>query len=210
MSTPKIYLDHTYSYLELRKAVGWIGILLPIVLMIGSFVFEGKLWPSISHYYYSVMGRVFIGALCAIALFMFYYTGYDRLDNWAGNLAGIFAIGVAWVPTTERLPIDTLGWIHYGFAAALLITFAFFSLFLFTKTKDDDDANRTREKKARDSIYRTCGWIILISIASIPVYGAIGNDLIPNYNFWAETVALVAFGISWLTKGGSIMPDKNE
>jgi hypothetical protein len=25
--------------------------------------------------------------------------------------------------------------------------------------------------------------------------------------FWAETIALVAFGVSWLTKGGSIFPD---
>jgi hypothetical protein len=26
--------------------------------------------------------------------------------------------------------------------------------------------------------------------------------------FWAETVTLVAFGVSWLTKGGTLYPDK--
>jgi hypothetical protein len=26
--------------------------------------------------------------------------------------------------------------------------------------------------------------------------------------FWAETIALVAFGVSWLTKGEAIYPDK--
>lgn len=29
-----------------------------------------------------------------------------------------------------------------------------------------------------------------------------------SFVFWAETVALVAFGISWLTKGETIYPDK--
>jgi hypothetical protein len=28
--------------------------------------------------------------------------------------------------------------------------------------------------------------------------------------FWAETLALVAFGISWLTKGGGILPDRRK
>jgi hypothetical protein len=26
--------------------------------------------------------------------------------------------------------------------------------------------------------------------------------------FWAETIALIAFGVSWLTKGGTLYPDK--
>jgi hypothetical protein len=29
-----------------------------------------------------------------------------------------------------------------------------------------------------------------------------------GFVFWAETIALVAFGVSWLTKGGTLYPDK--
>ncbi|CAB1065964.1 hypothetical protein D1BOALGB6SA_10763 [Olavius sp. associated proteobacterium Delta 1] len=32
------YSQHTYSYLVLRKAIGWIGILLPFTLMLGAFL----------------------------------------------------------------------------------------------------------------------------------------------------------------------------
>lgn len=29
-----------------------------------------------------------------------------------------------------------------------------------------------------------------------------------TFVYWTETIALVAFGISWLTKGGTLYPDK--
>ena len=74
------YSRHTYSYLALRKAVGWIGILLPFALMLGGFLIfkEEIIQESISHYYYTGMRDVFVGALCAVALFMFFYSGYNK------------------------------------------------------------------------------------------------------------------------------------
>lgn len=204
----KKYTDHTYSYLVLRETVGWIGISLPFVLLLGTYLLDATSWPSISHYYYSTMGRVFIGALCAVSLFMFFYTGFDWRDDWAGNCAGVFALGVAWFPTTKEDPIDIIGWFHYGFAASLFVTFAIFSLILFTKTKDNDDTNRTSEKRVRDKIYKICGWIILLCVVSIPIYSKLRSESNFEYTFWAETTALVAFGFSWLTKGGYIMADK--
>ena len=63
MSINHKYSRHTYSYKELRKAVGWIGILLPVTLMIGvSIIFNEEVFQeSISHYYYTGMGDVFCG-----------------------------------------------------------------------------------------------------------------------------------------------------
>jgi len=68
------YSIHTYSYLSLRKAVGWIGMSLPFVLMLGVIlIFNGNLiQESISHYYYTGMRNVFVGALCAVGLFLFF------------------------------------------------------------------------------------------------------------------------------------------
>jgi hypothetical protein len=55
------------SYLTLRKAVGWIGLTLPIILAIGGFIFQAfadrplKIEPSVSSYYFTGMGTVFVG-----------------------------------------------------------------------------------------------------------------------------------------------------
>lgn len=54
-----------YSYVALRRTVGWIGILLPFVLMTGNtLLFKGKMpLPNISMYYFSGMHDVFVGAI---------------------------------------------------------------------------------------------------------------------------------------------------
>lgn len=203
------YSRHTYSYLALRKAIGWIGILLPFTLMLGAFlIFNEKIiQSSISHYYHTSMRDVFVGALCAIALFMFYYCGHDKWDNWAGHAAGFFAIGVALFPTTEFGPSDLIGKIHFACSALLFITLIIFSLFLFTKK----DSNPTPQKLTRNKIYIICGLIMIACLIAIVIYKNFiqqDDDAVTSFVFWAETAALFAFGVSWLTKGGTLYPDK--
>ena len=105
------------------------------------------------------MGRVLVGALCAVSLFMFYYTGYDQWDNWAGNAAGFFALGTAWIPTTEAGRLDTTGIFHFSFAASLFIVF---SLLLFTM--HDKSKGMTTRKRYRNYIYIGCGAAMIISL----------------------------------------------
>jgi hypothetical protein len=77
--------------------------LLPIVLLIGVHV----LFPSeagvksISHYYHTGMRDVFVGALCATAVFLYFYVGYDRGDQITTSIAATLALGVSWFPTNE-------------------------------------------------------------------------------------------------------------
>ncbi|MEN8186855.1 MAG: DUF998 domain-containing protein [Bacteroidota bacterium] len=204
------YEQHTNSYLALRNAVGWIGILLPFTLMIGVFlIFKGEIiQESISHYYHTGMRDIFVGSICAVALFMFFYSGYDKTDNWIGNLAGFFAIGVAWFPATEVGSSDLIGKIHFTCAAAFFLALAVFSLFQFTKTKKG--ILPTQQKLKRNKIYITCGLIMVICLISIVVYLNLFDDdnSKSSFVFWAETIALVAFGVSWLTKGETFYPDK--
>jgi len=202
------YSDQTYSYLALRKAVGWIGILLPFILMTGTFlIFNGDgIQKTISQYYYTGMRDVLVGALCAIALFMFFYRGYSKWDNRAGNLAGIFALGIAWFPTSSIDPQNLTGKIHFLCATIFFLILANFSIVIFTK-KDPDP---TDQKRKRNMIYVACGVVMIVSLAAIMIYFTFFH--IPNseshFVFWAETIALIAFGVSWLTKGGSLYPDK--
>jgi hypothetical protein len=68
------------SYLNLRKAVGVLGIALPVVLIsIYPLLNKGcRLPPSISHYFYTNMGSYFTGTLCAVAMFLFSYKGPEK------------------------------------------------------------------------------------------------------------------------------------
>jgi len=84
------------DYLYLRKTVGWIGTLLPVVLIAGNALFFTTDLPdSMSGYYYTHMRDVFIGALCALGVFLIAYAGYDDWDRWITNIAGVGTIGAA-------------------------------------------------------------------------------------------------------------------
>ncbi|MGQ0814088.1 MAG: DUF998 domain-containing protein [Gemmatimonadota bacterium] len=202
------------SYLSLRKAIGIIGTALPFVLAFGGMLLlqRADLEPSISAYYHTkVMGDVFVGALCAIGVFLWSYRGYDERDNFAGNVASIFAIGVALFPTTPALATASdvvIGRFHYVSAAGLFLTLAYFCLVLFGKT---NTPNPTPKKLQRNRVYLLCGSTILTCIALIGILALMPDSApIKRYSpvFWLEAAAIVAFGVSWLTKGEAILGDE--
>jgi hypothetical protein len=201
------------SYLDLRKSVGVIGTLLPFVVSIGKALLDGPgLLPSVSHYYYSVMGDVFVGSMCAIGVSLWSYRGYDWRDAVAATIAALSAIGVALCPiapdagaTASQIKI---GNIHIAFAAAFFLTLAYFALVLFRKTRPD--AAPTHMKLVRNKVYTVCGYAILMAIALIAaVYLLPADSRIGALSpiFWLESLACVAFGISWFVKGEAILKD---
>jgi len=202
------------SYLGLRKALGIIGTALPFVLAIGKILLEGPgIQSSISSYYYTVMRDVFVGSMCAMAVFLLSYRGYERKDDIAGDLACIFAIGVALFPTTPTLTPTALdkfiGGVHLASAASFFLTTAYFSLVLFRKT--DPTRHPTRRKLQRNRVYTACGYTILVCLALIVLVNLLpANAALIKLDpvFWFESIATVAFGISWLTKGEAILKDK--
>lgn len=97
----RVTAQNKNAYLRLRKAVGILGMSLPIVLLLGGRLFDG-VWglSSISEYHYSAMRDYFDAALGTTGLFLFYYPGYDRCDRAASWLACIGAWGVVLIYTT--------------------------------------------------------------------------------------------------------------
>jgi hypothetical protein len=208
-------IDNTLvlSYLDLRKSVGVIGTLLPFVVCIGKFLLDSPgLLSSVSSYYYSVMGDVFVGSMCAIGVFLWSYKGYDWRDTIAGIITAVCAIGVALFPiapdTGATASQITIGNIHTWFAAVFYLTLTYFSLVLFRKTRPD--VPPTHMKLVRNKVYTVCGYTILAAIALIAAVHLLPTDSpirAVSPVLWLEALACVAFGISWFVKGEAILKD---
>jgi hypothetical protein len=202
------------SYLGLRKAIGLIGMTLPFVLAFGKMLFESPgLQNSVSAYYYTVMRDIFVGSMCAMAMFFMSYRGYGRQDALAGKLACVFALGIALFPVapmgSEIAREKTVGAVHLLCAASFFLTLAYFSLVLFRKTSPA--MAPTPRKLQRNAVYTACGYTILACLALVVVFHLLPQDtalrgLDPV--FWLEALAIVAFGLSWLTKGEAILKDE--
>lgn len=202
------------TFNRLRKSVGFLGISFPLVLVIWALVFGqcATIQNSLSNYYYTSSGDVFVGLIFAISWFLIAYKGYDKLDNLLTSFAGSCAILVALLPTGQNMDVqcsirdlEELAWrttVHNILAILFFLTLAYISYFQFTKTS----GKMTSEKIDRNKVYRVCAIIMIVALLFIPLFSAF--PIFPNVIFWMEWVAMAAFGISWLTKGGFILADR--
>ena len=219
------------SYYTMRRAIGVLGITLPLILLAGSFLLGGckEVQYSISTYYHTNMRNIFVGFNCAVALFLFAYRGHDWKDNLVGYLGCIFVLGVAFLPSTISasvkpclIPVPAqnplVGKLHNLSALLYFIILIVYSLFLFPKTHMDmvtgEKMFMGRQKKKRNVVYYICGSIMTTSLLLIIANMLILQNLYPglksiNPVFWLESIVLLSFGISWLTKGQLFFRDEN-
>ncbi len=190
-----------------RRLIGWIGLLLPGLLIAIAIYRDGmERWrslESISAYYYTGAVAAFVGMLVALALFLFTYRGFDndynKADRRAAIAAGLAALLVAFFPTAAPSGVPPLSWwtrstgiLHYVAAVGLFAMFAVFALWLFRLGKD----GKTEIIGWRNKVYLLCGLAILASIGWAGYNGLNGKEI-----FIPESIALVAFSVSWLVKG---------
>jgi hypothetical protein len=213
------------SFRTMRRLIGILGISLPVILFTWSVLLTGShfLLDSISSYYHTNLRDVFVGILCAVSLFLFSYHGYDLGDFITFKIASVSALGVAFFPAfikSETNPYIHIApnvsaatnCIHYISAAVFFLTLAYISLVLFTRSHPQiRKEDRTRQKLNRNRVYRVCGVTILACIALLLLIDRLPPDsalLKVDPVFWIETIALFAFGVSWLIKGEVAMRDK--
>jgi hypothetical protein len=196
--------DHAH-----RQLIGYIGLVLPLILILMAMVRDGvaqwRSLESISAYYYSGAAAAFVGMLVALALYLFTYRGYRNKYYWAdraaSTIAAVSALGVAIFPTAAPDGVPALSWwtpvtgvLHHVFAFFLFAMFAVFALWLFRIKPDGEEV--TPGKRWRNRVYLLCGIVIVGSIIWAGVAGLNGRSI-----FWPESVALIAFAVSWLVKG---------
>ena len=192
--------------IRLRSMLGWLGMLLPWMVLGLALAFGYGFPDSISAtYFMDPCITPFMIILGSAGLLLMSYKGYDKQDDIICTLAGIAGLCICIFPcdkggllTTEivgtfGLPANISGWIHNISAIIFFGLLAYNSLFLFTKTSGEV----TPTKRKRNVIFIVCGIGMVISlIGIIPV----SLMKIHGGTWVVEAIALIFFGISWLTK----------
>ena len=214
------------DYLYLRKVIGWLGTLLPVILLVANPIalrleHSSCAWlpSSVSGYYYSPVRNIFVGALCALGLFLIAYVGANLGDRIITDLAGLFALGVALFPTTPNVaspPSATcetvaqvssrqqvIGDVH-TVASVLFFLFLAWMAIRFTNTTAPQP---TPQQRRRNLIYRICAIVILASLVAAGITNFLPASLRPSFPwlFLYEAVGIFAFGVSWFVEGQTLI-----
>ena len=187
------------SYRNMRAITGYVGLSLPVVLLIDGLV-DGHIESSLSAYYYTKVGNVFTGALYVIGIFLLAYrlTGW-AIDNVVTTLAGIAALGVAFFHAAPEHATPSqllLADVHLTCATALFILLGGISLLVFPR-------DIVHGQQWRANWYMAFGGLIWLSIILMPVLSSLaGSFYNDNHVFFVlETVCVMAFAVSFILKG---------
>jgi hypothetical protein len=195
------------SYLLLRKAIGIIGPLLPIVCLVGDAAFTSARLPnSLSYYYYTPMRNYFVGSLCVLGVFLLLHEVGVRTDRWITNIAGASMLGVAFCPAAPPVPRVTtteavVGNLHLAFSVI-----AFAALGVMTWRFGQAGSNgpgSPAPPRGATVFYRVSAGLLLgfafISGLANLLPGSVQNATLAIFDF--EALAIVTFGVSWFVKG---------
>jgi hypothetical protein len=213
---PNPVLTHIEAtYFSLRRGIGVLGIALPFVLSIVDALLEPpQLQGSMSAYYYTRLGDVFVATLGAVGVFLVLYRSYSPRENAVLDVAGVCAIGVALFPTdpTTACGIPTSGryWAHPVFAATFFAAIAYVCIFL-SGEKLPPSRFTTSDWNLK-ATYQACGVAMTLCIAAAlgvtalgHFYPAVDAAVCAHHGlFWFESSAVVTFGVYWLAKSREI------
>lgn len=212
---------YLHSYLRMRIAIGLLALSLPVLLLVGdAFFLEGDILPrgSLSAYYHSGMRDVFVATLCANGIFLITYKVVERnLDNTLSIISGIAVLCVAIFPTglpsvlngarptplQERYGEGPISAIHAGSATIFMLTLAAMSYYFGKR----EGARKHDLGKLSPGFWMrfhsVCAGTIAVSLVFIGLTKLTHTD--DDYSaLIGETVAVVAFGLSWLAKGSEL------
>lgn len=203
-----------------RTAIGVLGVLLPILLLLSSLFQGQEIRNSISAYYYTAARDWFVGTLWVLGVFLFFYR-YQPLnviaprsdresirtgdaDAWLGKVAGVSAVLVALLPTTPPRGSPSqppeIGLAHGIATAILFVCLSLFPLLLFSQSR------------TRHQVYRTIGWMMFALMVLVAAYQFAPERFRLALAPWKpvlilETLLIWAFGVSWFVKGWELSAD---
>jgi hypothetical protein len=176
--------DHIHvSYHTIRRGIGILGFMFPLIFLVVGLFFGIGLLHSISAYYHTWIRDVYVGLLCTMGFLLHLYKGYTTREDQVLNLAGVFAFLTAILPTGVSP--------YHGYCAILFFAcIAYVCIFLASETlvemTDPTVAARYR------LTYRILGVLMIL----LPLIAS----LISQYVFWVEFAAVWVFSTYWLIK----------
>jgi hypothetical protein len=186
-----------------------LAVIFPFLLWIGGKVLSNlPLQGSMSAYYHGAGGAmrdVFVGILFAVGALLYLYKGFTTLENYALNLAGAFAIGVALFPMEWECGAECKKFsLHGTFAVLLFLCIAYVCLFRAS------DTLRLMENQAKVKRYRVAyrllgaGMIVSPAIAWLLTIVLQPRAEERSIVFFVEAVAVFVFAAYWLVKSFEI------
>jgi hypothetical protein len=194
------------TYHSLRLGIFFAGLALPFALwLIGGWRGVG-LQGSMSAYYWTPMRDVFVGVLVAVGFLLYLYKGFSTAENVALNLAGVFAVGVANLPTVNgNGPRGTVETLHVVCAVAFFLCIGYVAIWRSPDTLKFLPSGDTERWYRR--MYRLLGGaMIVFPIAALVMSKSLG---FPNV-FAVEAAGVVAFSLYWGLKSREMMMTQLE
>jgi len=201
--------DAVFDYRALRLFVGLVALGLPEVV---AFISSTPL-SSISGSYHTEARDIFVGSLFVIGALLWAYNGREatgkiRWDKIMGKVGSLAAFCAAIFPTScDGCGVSLQSTIHYVAAVILFSAVAYFCWAFRNSAK----ASLTQDKKAvrRVMIYSVCLIAIFVSMlgagaAQLTLSVATRETL--YVTFYAELVAMLAFGVAWIVAGKVLPP----
>jgi hypothetical protein len=198
------------SYLVLRIAVGVLGFLLPIAVVLGDGLwFDGR-FPrdSLSAYYWSGTRELFVGGLCATAIVLVTYKIVEwSPDNLFSIIAGVAAAVVALFPTShppgafgltplqDRLSETAVKVVHFSAAGVFIVALGVICVFFGVREGKRSDRDPLQQHRGR-VFHLTCAAVIGAAVLFILVVDVgLGWD---RARLVGEVASVWAFSASWV------------
>jgi hypothetical protein len=187
------------SYLYLSFGMGLVAFLLPIALVVSSG-YEGHY--SISYFYHvgDLSRNILVGSLWATGVFLFLFQGLSRVENWALNLAGVAAIGVAMFP----MPAQQCG-SGDGFSLHALSAIVFFLCLAtvaigFSKTRIQYIIYPPKRRRFARAYNLAGAAMVAMPAAVVALHYLAGGRCETHWIFWVEVFGIWAFALYWFVK----------
>lgn len=204
------------TYLSLRLGTAATAFLFPLILWLGGrYVADEPLQSAMSYYYHTNMRDVFVGILFSIGSFLYLYKGFGHRENFALNVAGVLAIGIALFPTGPYDPdiartdafLQTplkphTHYIHGTCAILFFLAIAYVCIF---RAKDSLHLIRNPAVEAfYRRVYVVLGWLMIIAPAIAAVLGYFRQQIFGESEnaviFFVQSGAVWVFSAYWLVK----------
>jgi hypothetical protein len=202
------------TYFGLRIGLAIIAVLLPPVLYFWGVIHSVPLQYSMSAYYHAdalglscpgghgVARDILVGGLFAIGGLLYAYRGVTTLENWALNVAGLLAGGIALFP----MPIQCDGiqdtfTPHGTFAILFFLCIAGVAVFAGPST-----LGRIKDAKLHAFLkhaYRVTGMVMVAAPGSV-IGWSLANGTYAEHTFAIEVAGIYAFAAFWILKSWEI------